>query len=242
MKNKRKKRRITLLIFLAVVVACFIFLPDFLYHQNNDIEVSTYSVSSAKLPVSFKGYKIAFLSDLHITEDPLYYNVVERCRSLKPDMIIISGDIVESSTSALDYYVNSVGSFAKKIASVAPVYWVSGNYEASLSPANFSTLVRNLNSCGFYYLDNTTVPITKNNERINLCGINDPLFGIANKPQYPDDDTTTIKSYLSQALPQDYKDRFTILVSHRTEYCNLLSDSNVQLLSLIHISEPTRPY
>ena len=234
MKNKQRKRIITLIILLAILLSSIFLLPNFLYHQNNDLELSTYSVSSTKLPAAFKGYKIVFLSDLHINESSLYDSVVEKCRGLKPDIIIISGDIVESSTSELDYYENSVATFAKKISTVAPVYWVTGNYEASLSPTNFATLVTKLNSCGFHYLNNSTVSIKRDGQKINLCGINDPLFGIENIFKYPVDDVTTIKSYLSQALPQNYKENYTILVSHRTEYCNLLSDSNVELILTGH--------
>ncbi|MEI6603431.1 MAG: metallophosphoesterase [Clostridia bacterium] len=230
----KRKTKITIVIFIVLLLFSIFFLPDFLMHQNNDLEVSYYTIHSAKIPTSFKDYKIVFLSDLHISEGPLSDRVVDQCRALNPDIIVISGDIVESSLSEQDYYESSVATFAKKLITVSPVYWVTGNYEASLSSTNFSTLKRNLAASGFIFLDNKSLPLIKGKQIINLCGIKDPLFGVENRISSMYDDVAAIKSYLSEALPQNMPSVFTILLAHRTEYCELIAESHVDLLLTGH--------
>jgi len=231
--NKRKTL-ITLIILVLIIIPSIIFLPDFFFHQSNDIVVTPYTVTSSKIPPAFKGYKIAFLSDLHITDSLLYNQVVENCRDLKPDIVVISGDLIDSSSPEQGYYKPYVLAFAKKLSAIAPVYWVTGNYEASISNSDFSSLKNSLKLYDFHYLDNTTVPIIKNNQKINLCGIKDPLFGIENIIGDSNDNVVTIKSYLSESLPQDISSVFTILAAHRTEYCETIAESGIDLLLTGH--------
>ena len=225
---------VLILLILCLVINSIIFLPSFLFHQNNDLEIDYYNATSNKLPLAFKGYKIIFLSDLHINDGPIYKNVISQCRNLNPDIIIISGDIVESSTSDQNYFVSDVASFAKDIGKIAPVYWITGNYEASLSPSNFQELKTTLKSCGFTYLDNLTKPISKNGQTINICGINDPLFGIYSQEFKTDIEKTIVKGFLDKALPKNLSSTYTILAAHRTEYCEFFADSGVDMLLTGH--------
>ena len=60
MPAKRKK-----FIFLAVVAIILVALVIWIAWGNTALELNTYIVSSAKLPQSFDGYRIAHISDLH---------------------------------------------------------------------------------------------------------------------------------------------------------------------------------
>ena len=62
------------------------------------------------LPSEFENYKIAQISDFHVGtygEDTTYVaKVVERVNTLKPDLIVFTGDIVNSKTSELEPHVS----------------------------------------------------------------------------------------------------------------------------------------
>ena len=63
MTAKKKK-----FIFLAVAAAVLVVLVIWIAWGNTALELNTYTVSSAKLPPSFDGYRIAHVSDLHNAE------------------------------------------------------------------------------------------------------------------------------------------------------------------------------
>ena len=67
-----------------------------------DINVNKVDVYIPGLPSEFENYKIAQISDFHVGtygEDTTYVaKVVERVNTLKPDLIVFTGDIVNSKT------------------------------------------------------------------------------------------------------------------------------------------------
>ncbi len=72
---------------------------------RHSIEVTHVDISSDKLPQSFDGYKIAHFSDAHVGSwgiDTLFVSrLVDSINSLKPDLIVFTGDIVNRRTSEI---------------------------------------------------------------------------------------------------------------------------------------------
>jgi len=87
---KRKKLRIVLMILLGLLA--------FLYFENNGLTTTRIDVVSGNLPKSFDGYKIVQLSDLHSKEfGNNQGRIAKRVRKLEPDLIVVTGDLVDSS-------------------------------------------------------------------------------------------------------------------------------------------------
>lgn len=66
--------------------------------------------------------------------------------------------------------------FAKEAVKIAPVYYVTGNHEASLS--QYNELKAGLETIGVTVLDNDAVQLNHGKEAISLIGLSDPDFTI----------------------------------------------------------------
>ena len=125
MTAKKKK-----FIFLAVVAIVLVALVIWIAWGNTALELNTYTVSSAKLPQSFDGYRIAHVSDLHNAEmGKDNEKLLTILRDADPDMIAITGDLIDSRSTNVEIALN----FIREAVKIAPCYYVTGNHEARIS-------------------------------------------------------------------------------------------------------------
>ena len=121
MTAKKKK-----FIFLAVVAIVLVALVIWIAWGNTALELNTYTVSSAKLPQSFDGYRIAHVSDLHNAEmGKDNEKLLTILRDADPDMIAITGDLIDSRSTNVEIALN----FIREAVKIAPCYYVTGNHE-----------------------------------------------------------------------------------------------------------------
>ncbi|MDY6016290.1 MAG: metallophosphoesterase [Oscillospiraceae bacterium] len=115
-----KKRKILIFAVVAVIIAAS---AGFLHWSNNSLTVSNFTVLPSGLPQEFDGFRIVQISDLHNKD--FGSELTDGITALSPDIIVITGDIIDShrtdTAKALD--------FLGDIASVAPIYYVPGNHE-----------------------------------------------------------------------------------------------------------------
>lgn len=92
---------------LAVVTAAA-FLYGFVFGWRR-IVVREVEISSPRLPEAFDGYRMAHISDLHLgtygNDTAFVHRFVERVNSLHPDVILFTGDLVNSSAAEVEPYV-----------------------------------------------------------------------------------------------------------------------------------------
>ena len=158
----------------------------YLYYENNYLQVSNYTIESNKLPNDFDNFKIAQISDFHNTKSKKLTNdLVEKIKNSKPNIIVITGDLVDSYKTDINIAI----SFVKKINNIAPIYYVTGNHEARID--NYNELKDKLEENKVIILDDKLEIIKKNNSEINLIGIDDPTF---NFNTYRND-STIIETY-----------------------------------------------
>jgi hypothetical protein len=156
-------------------------------------------VRLARLPSSMSGFTIALLSDLHIGQilgrDFAGY-VVERTNALKPDLIAITGDVVDGPCALLKHDVAPLG----RLKAPYGVYFVTGNHEYYSGVQEWLAYFR---SMGFHILANQRVSIGQS-DSFELAGVYDAagrLFG-----QKPD---------LTKALEGIDPESELILLAHR---------------------------
>ena len=117
-------------IILAVVAAILFALIAWIIWSNTALELNTYTISSSKLPQSFDGYRIAHVSDLHNAEmGKNNEKLLTMLRDTDPDMIAITGDLVDSRNTDLEVALL----FVREAVKIAPCYYVTGNHEARIS-------------------------------------------------------------------------------------------------------------
>jgi len=109
------------LLFICLATATVYVLGN--YIENRKFRETFYSTSSIKVD---SRVRVIQISDLHgVTYGKNNAELIRRIKALKPDIILCTGDIVNSTEKELDYAV----SLAKEISKIAPSYYIYGNNE-----------------------------------------------------------------------------------------------------------------
>lgn len=214
MKKRNLKRwTIISMIVLAVLSMCVAL-------ENRTLAITEYRVSTAKLPESFDGFRIAQISDLHNTKfGEENSGLLQQLSEVGPDLIVLTGDLIDSRRTDIDIALV----FARNAAEIAPVYYVTGNHEARVP--EYEKLKTGLTKASVTVLDNQKTQISRNGESISIIGINDPSF----RTDYLFGDAETVAEQAITSLQKE-SDGFTVLLSHRPELFNLYVETGVDLV------------
>lgn len=208
------KRRVILLIIAAVLVLALLI---WLLWANSSPAATQVTVASGALPEAFEGFKIAHVSDLH---NAVFGRKNEKLLSLiraaKPDIIAITGDLIDSRHTDID----SALAFVEAAAEIAPVYYVTGNHESRL---DFDEIEPRLIAAGARVLRNEAEDIGRGGERIRLAGIDDPSFIRTGG---------TAEERAAAELEQlgDGGGTFTVLLAHRPELVEVYAEYGAGLV------------
>lgn len=200
-----KKKR-TILISTAIIL---IIITALIMWGNKALETNTYIIESDKISRSFDSYRIAQVSDLHNTQiGKDNKRLINALKTAKPDIIAVTGDIIDSMFTNVDVAVN----FMEQAVEIAPCYYINGNNESRVAD-EYEKLKAELAKLNVTILENDSIKLSKNGDYITLSGINDPVFyADIVRPNLTE---TTIKN----AKPDD--DSYTVLLSHRPELFEL---------------------
>ena len=191
---------------LCVLAGIFLVLIVWTVWGNTALERNTYTIRRPELPDVFDGYRIAQVSDLHNAEfGDRNQRLLEMLREAEPDMIAITGDLIDSRKTNIAVAL----AFAEDAVKIAPCYYVSGNHEARVS--EYQDLKTGLEAAGVTVLDDARVKIEVSGESITVIGVNDPSF----HADYLTSDATVMDRKLSELSSEDAG--FAILLSHRPE-------------------------
>ena len=144
----------------------------FVYWDNTALRTDSLTYTSTALPTEFDGLRIVQLSDLHNREfgedNARLYRAVEQAA---PDLIFLTGDLVDEYAEAPIPYAKAVG---KALSAIAPTYYVTGNHEWAHGNAAVEELKTALRESGVTVLSNQFVPLERNGQTIFIAGIDDP--------------------------------------------------------------------
>ena len=219
MTAKKKK-----FIFLAVVAIVLVALVIWIAWGNTALELNTYTISSSKLPQSFDGYRIAHVSDLHNEEmGKDNEKLLAMLRNADPDMIAITGDLVDSRNTDIEIALQ----FVREAVKIAPCYYVNGNHEARVN--EYGELKTGMEAAGVTVLEDVRTEVSLEDDSITLLGVNDPSF----QTDYLFGDSETVMNAKLEELHTE-SDEFTILLSHRPELFGTYVDQDVDLVLCGH--------
>ena len=215
MTAKKKK-----FIFLAVAVIVLVALVIWIAWGNTALELNTYTISSSKLPQSFDGYRIAHVSDLHNTEmGKDNEKLLVMLRDADPDMIAITGDLIDSRNTDIEVALQ----FVREAVKIAPCYYVTGNHEARVN--EYGELKAGMEVAGVTVLEDVRTEIGMESETITLIGVNDPSY----QTDYLFGDSETVMNTKLEDLHTGH-DGFTILLSHRPELFDTYADQDIDVI------------
>ena len=207
-------------IFLAVAAAVLVALVIWIAWGNTALELNTYTISSAKLPQSFDGYRIAHVSDLHNAEmGKDNEKLLTILRNADPDMIAITGDLIDSRSTNVEIALN----FIREAVKIAPCYYVTGNHEARVN--EYDELKSGMESAGVIVLEDAQTEISLDGDTITLIGVNDPSY----QTDYLFGDSETVMNTKLEELRTE-NGEFTVLLSHRPELFDAYTDHGMDLV------------
>ena len=203
--SHRKRKTIILLVFLVALIVMVIWTA----WGNTALMINEITITSDKIPQSFLGYRIAQISDLHNTEfGDDNVKLIEKLKECKPDIIVFTGDLVDANHTNIDISI----AFAEKAIQIAPCYFVTGNHEARMDKSKYNELLDRLADTGVTVLQNESVILEKDHERITLLGVQDPSF---QADRLFDEDSAVMNSTLAELMKG--ANGYTVLLSHRPE-------------------------
>ena len=215
MTAKKKK-----FIFPAVVAIVLVALVIGIAWGNTALELNTYTISSSKLPQSFDGYRIAHVSDLHNTEmGKDNEKLLAMLRDADPDMIAITGDLIDSRNTDIEVALK----FVREAVKIAPCYYVTGNHEARVN--EYGELKAGMETAGVTVLEDVRTEISMEGATITLIGVNDPSY----QTDYLFGDSETVLNTKLEKLHTE-NGEFTVLLSHRPELFDTYADHGLDLV------------
>lgn len=192
----------------------------FFLWQNNNITITEINYYNDKIPDGFNGYSIVHISDLHnksFGKNQEY--LLKKVRIAEPDIIVITGDLVDRRKYNLDIAMKFIDGAMK----IAPIYYVSGNHEAWSK--DYKNISQRLLDYGVKILDDNKVALKEGKYEIEILGLSDPGFLTSN--YLKGTDLSKLKEELSK-LSDD--STFQILLSHRPELFDLYTDENIDII------------
>ena len=231
-----KKGNVGVKIGMILAFCTFFLLWWGVFFTRREIQVNQVTITSAKLPAAFNGYKIVQFSDAHVgtwgNDTTFISKLVDRINGLKPDMIVFTGDIVNRRTDELQPFLKVLSRLKAKDG----VYSVLGNHDygdyidwknEADHKRNNELLARWEKEMGWRLLNNERKIVTKGNDSIVLIGVEN--WG---EPPFPEYGRLTDAYPSHQDSTYNLNDsRFKILLTHNPEHWSreVLNISNIDL-------------
>lgn len=220
-----------------IIVAIIIFFIIWTFMEQKQFIVKKYEVNHNELPTSFHNTKFVLLADLHNhTFGNENERLIRRIQKLQPEFIIVAGDMIDKHKPC---YPSNAYILLEKLAKEYQIYYAYGNHEQRIEGLQIdndleqgiegsssgqnpdqiklqheigSTWVKfkeKLSKLGVIFLDNESIMLSKNKERIKITGlsIGQEYF---QRTGYPDMNL----DYLNSMLGKKQSNLYHILVAH----------------------------
>ncbi|MCH5236030.1 MAG: metallophosphoesterase, partial [Muribaculaceae bacterium] len=198
------------------------------------VTVEKVTIASSKIPESFNGYKIVQLSDFHIgtygSSPKTVEKIIRKVNSLNPDLIVFTGDLVNTSSSEINQFEDVLTQLKAKDGVLSVLgnhdYCLYKRYVAPDSPdKELSKMVTTENKIGWKLLRNDNLQIKRGNDSIAIIGVEN-----AGGQSFTD------RADLKQALYGIPENEFKILLSHDPSHWRreVVPKSNIDLMLAGH--------
>lgn len=212
------------------IIALFIVFIILVYISTNIIKVKRYTVNNSKLPKEFDGLKIVHISDVHskiFGENNS--GIVNRVLKINPDIVIMSGDIIDKREKDMEKFV----SMYKTIYEKYPTYYSIGNHERNLGWKKYKKYLKMLQSCGVHVIINGSEKLIKNDNHI---AINALKFRENMQPKVlTKEKEEEFVSYMRNKLRNLNTNDFNILIAHDSENFKMYKKLGVDLVFSGHV-------
>ena len=225
--RSNRKKYIKSALVLLIVIALLLFCS----YQNRHLETTYYTYKAEQLGADLEGYRIVQISDLHnVTFGKNNQKLVDRIRECEPDMIVLTGDLVDSNHTNVDRAVQ----FVDEIVKICPVYYVTGNHEYWLEKSEYDELMDGLVSAGVVILDNQVVEISRGDAKFRLVGLDDRSLADGTLEALLSDESIRNNQAEQKEEIADNEDsgekELTVVLAHEPQYLARYAGTGVDLV------------
>ncbi|GAC1650151.1 MAG: hypothetical protein NVS4B3_08480 [Gemmatimonadaceae bacterium] len=178
-------------------------------------------VASPDLPAGLDGFRIAQISDVHVgphTPARFLARIVSATRGLTPDVIAVTGDLVDDFAADVDAYAAGLGSLEAPLG----VFAIPGNHDVY---AGWSDVKRRLAALPLQVLVNESVRVRRGAAEFTLAGTGDP----AGRGRTPADPADAVAPDIDQTLRTAASGQFTVVLAHNPSLWPALASRGVNL-------------
>ena len=209
----------------------------FYKYETESLEITKYEIENEKIPKEFNNFKIVQISDLHnksFGKDNK--RLLETIDSQNPDIVVITGDLVEGDNKDFDVALNLIDELLKKY----KVYHIIGNHEQkSLIKKHkelYKTYFDKLYKKNIVNLDNEKIRIKKDGKYINIYGLIIPLeyypYFFKN---YENKNMKLEQDFINNKLGEINRDEYNILLAHTPFFFEDYEKYGVDLVLVGHV-------
>jgi hypothetical protein len=141
-----------------------------LWTASRPVAVKPVEIPVRGLPAAFAGFRIVQLTDVHVGPTigrEFIERLVARTNALEPDLVAITGDLVDGSVTQLGAFIEPL----RELRARHGVYFVTGNHEYFSGADEWIARLREL---GVTVLRNERAAIERDGAALDLAGIDDP--------------------------------------------------------------------
>jgi predicted MPP superfamily phosphohydrolase len=187
---------------------------------RHELEIVHRTILIRDLPDSFRGFRLAQISDIHLeeyTEPWFLHRVVEGVNALAADLVVITGDYITRGPLPHSFAYRAMPVCAEALSRLRGSlrYAILGNHDVSVDR---DMVIRELVQRGIPTLVNRAIPLDRGGDRLWLAGLDDP---------------GTSSPDLSAAIPAQ-PGAPVILMAHEPDYAdNIRRHPRAPLIDLI---------
>lgn len=218
------------MIYIVLMIIIVLIICILIYVSNNCLKVTKYTVKNRKIPSTFDGLKIVHISDVH---SKIFgknnIKVIQKVNEIKPDIVIMSGDIIDKREKNIDKFINMY----KDIYVNYPVYYSIGNHERKLGYKKYKQYINELRALGVHVIINGTEYFSKDKDKIVINALK---FRENMQPKKLTlDRKNKYITYMLKKLGNLDSTKFNILIAHDPENFKLYKELGVDLIFSGHI-------
>lgn len=223
-EEKKKHPIIKFIIIFILIIAAILLYSRFI--ATKGLVTKEYKITSSSIQDNFHGFKIVHISDVHYgrtTDKKDLNNMVKEVNLLKPDIVVLTGDLIDKDTKLDDILKGEISEALNSINANVGKYAISGNHDN-----NFSEWESIINDGGFKNL-NDTYELIYNDGYTPIL-----LAGLSSNLNNQVDITERYNKILEYSNNENIKELYKILLIHEPDYINNIDYSNFNLILAGH--------
>lgn len=227
-KNKSIWKKIIISLLLCISLICSVLLYS-RFISTKGLTIREYKIVNEKITDNFHGLKIVHISDIHygttIHKKELE-NIVNKINLLRPDIVVLTGDLLDENTELPKNYKKEIITILSKIKTTIGKYAINGNHDYKFK--NFNTIIE---QSGFINLNDNYDQIYKNgNNFILLSGISTNMHGDKKVEEKLENTTNLLNSIPEEERNNIYK----ILLIHEPDVIDDINSVKFDLVLAGH--------